>query len=122
MCLAFRLLCHLAAPGRSSPVAGVGAMDEFWPDSGSAMVDADPCSPVKSTTRLCGAGVTRGDSGLDRPDLCRCRWLCAGCLGLAHGFCSRNRSSVVDFCLEKLADKGRLGLGMAGWTGATGTG
>ena len=55
----------------SSPVAGVGAIEEFWPDSGSAIVDAEPCGAVRSTTRFCGAGVTRGESGLDTADLCR---------------------------------------------------
>lgn len=53
-------------------------MEEFWPDSGSAMVDDEPCRSIKSTMRLCGAGVTRGDSGLDKADFCRCRWLWAG--------------------------------------------
>ena len=54
-------------------------MDEFCLDSGSVMVDAEPCTPVKSTTLLCCAGVTSGDCGLDKPDLCRCRWPWAGC-------------------------------------------
>ena len=76
---AFRLLWDLAAAGLSSVVAGVGAREEFCLDSGSAMVDAEPCRPVKSTTRFCGAGVTTGDSGLDWPDFCRCRWLWTGC-------------------------------------------
>ena len=120
--LAFKLWRDLGTGSLSSPVAGVGAIDEFWPESGSAMVDAEPCRPVKSTTLLCCAGVTSGDCGLDKPDLCRCRWPWAGCWGFAQGFCSRKRSSALDLCLEKLADKGRLGLGMAGWTGATGAG
>ena len=57
----------------SSPVAGLGAMEEFWPDGGSPVVDAEPCGAVRSTTRFCGAGVTRGESGLDTADLCRWR-------------------------------------------------
>ena len=65
-------LRDLVAPALdSSPVAGVGATEEFWPDSGSAMVDAEPCGTVRSMTRFCGAGVTRGESGLDTADLCR---------------------------------------------------
>ena len=64
-------LRDFVARALSSPVAGVGAIEEFWPDNGSAMVDAEPCGTVRSTTRLCGAGVTRGESGLDTADLCR---------------------------------------------------
>ena len=52
----------------ASPVAGVGAIEEFGPDCGSTMVDADPCGSVRSTSRLCPAGV---DDGV-RPDACRC--------------------------------------------------
>ena len=61
----------LAPAFSSPPVAGVRTMEEFGPDSGSAMVDAEPCGAVRSTTRFCGAGVTRGESGLDTADLCR---------------------------------------------------
>ena len=63
-------LRDFVARALSSPVAGVGAMEEFWPDNGSAMVDAEPCGAVRSTTRLWGAGVTRGESGLEMADLC----------------------------------------------------
>ena len=52
----------------ASPVAGVGAIEEFGPDCGSTMVDADPCGSVRSTSRLCPTGV---DDGV-RPDACRC--------------------------------------------------
>lgn len=51
----------------ASPVAGVGAMEELGPDCGSAMVDADPRGSVRSTSRLCPAGVNAGVA-----DICRC--------------------------------------------------
>ena len=77
--LAFKLWRDLGTTSLSSPVAGVGAIEEFCRESGSVMVEAEPCTPVKSMTLFCCAGVTSGDCGLDKPDLCRCRWPWAGC-------------------------------------------
>ena len=59
--LAFKLWRDLGTASLSSPVAGVGAVEEFCLERGSAIVEAEPCPPVKSTTLFCCAGVTSGD-------------------------------------------------------------
>lgn len=53
----------------ASPAAGVGGIEEFGPDCASAMVDG---GSVRSTSRLCPAGVDDWVAARERPDTCRC--------------------------------------------------
>lgn len=65
-------LFGLGALACCSPVAGVAAMEELGP---SGIVDAEPCKPDRSITRLWGTGVMSGDSGRDIAERCRWSWL-----------------------------------------------
>ena len=49
---------------RCSPLAGVGATEEFCADGKAAIVEAEPLITLVSITRLGGAGVVKGLRGL----------------------------------------------------------
>ncbi len=57
---------------------GVGAAEEVGAELSSAMVDADPFGALRSTIRLCAAGVVKE---LPICDCCEaCRWAnCCSC-------------------------------------------